>query len=248
MKITYINHSAFLIEMQNVLLLFDYTEGSLPELTEDKPLLVFVSHRHSDHYSKIIFDLKEKHANTRYILSNDIKKKRIPQKYLTDIDFIGPDQKNAYQITDGGVEGIFSEESQADVEVSTYLSTDEGVAFLVKTEGKVIYHAGDLNNWTWIGEPANWNKSMANKYSGEVDKMAGMHVDAAFLPLDPRLKEAFYLGFDEFMRKVSVSHAIPMHCWKEYSIIKQLIDMEISSPYRDRIVTIKEDGECFEIE
>ena len=57
MKITYIHHSSFLIELETMTLLFDYTEGVLPEIRRDKPLLVFASHRHGDHYSEKVLDL-----------------------------------------------------------------------------------------------------------------------------------------------------------------------------------------------
>ena len=57
MKITYIHHSSFLVETEENYFLFDYFEGKLPQLKEDKPLLVFASHRHGDHFSPVIFDL-----------------------------------------------------------------------------------------------------------------------------------------------------------------------------------------------
>lgn len=55
MKITYIHHSSFLVETEENYFLFDYFEGKLPQLKEDKPLLVFASHRHGDHFS--LYDL-----------------------------------------------------------------------------------------------------------------------------------------------------------------------------------------------
>ena len=57
MKITYIHHSAFLVETESAYLLFDYFQGKLPEFSEEKPLYVFASHRHPDHFSKVIFEL-----------------------------------------------------------------------------------------------------------------------------------------------------------------------------------------------
>ena len=52
MKVTYIHHSSFLVETDENYFLFDYFEGELPEFKEDKPLLVFASHRHGDHFSR----------------------------------------------------------------------------------------------------------------------------------------------------------------------------------------------------
>ena len=70
MNITYITHSCFLVELDCCYLLFDYYRGKLPKLKEDKPLYVFASHVHADHYSNRIFKLK--HTQTTWMLSSDI--------------------------------------------------------------------------------------------------------------------------------------------------------------------------------
>lgn len=247
MKVTYIHHSAFLVELINVCLLFDYTEGALPPIPEEKPLLVFASHRHGDHYSKEILEFKKKHFNTRYIFSHDIWRKRLPEETLLFVDSMEPGQKKFYRIEAGSVV-LTEEEKRSDIETETYKSTDEGVAFLVRTEGKTIYHAGDLNNWTWEGESLSVNEAMAKKYTEQVDKLSGVHIDLAFLPLDPRQEGDFYLGFDEFMKKTATKAAFPMHCWGDFSVIDRLKRMETSAMYRDRIAGIHEDQQCFFIE
>ena len=56
MKITYIHHSSFLVEMEQIALLFDYFEGEIPEIRQDQLLIVFASHRHGDHFSPGIFE------------------------------------------------------------------------------------------------------------------------------------------------------------------------------------------------
>jgi len=61
MRITYIGHSGFLVELRETLLLFDYYEGSLPQLPLEKQLYVFASHRHPDHFNPEIFSLAETH-------------------------------------------------------------------------------------------------------------------------------------------------------------------------------------------
>ncbi|GLC78168.1 MBL fold metallo-hydrolase [Lacrimispora brassicae] len=247
MKITYIHHSAFLVELETVALLFDYTEGSLPKINDKKPLLVFASHRHGDHFSEIILGIINEHEKTRYVLSDDISKGRLPKELLSEAVFMKPGERIGFCISEGSLIVPASEDKKADLEILTLRSTDEGVAFLIEAEGRVIYHAGDLNNWRWEGEPDDWNDRMAKKYSGEVDKLSGMDIDVAFLPLDPRQENAFCLGFDEFMRKTRVSYGFPMHFWGDFSVINRLKDMDISAPYRERIVNIRKDGDCFEI-
>lgn len=245
MKITYIHHSSFLIELETMTLLFDYTEGVLPEIRRDKPLLVFASHRHGDHYSEKVLDLIREYKGIRYIFSDDIWRSGLPAEILGDITSMKPGQEQKFWFENEGVLENPLKDKEADIQVVTYRSTDEGVAFLIKAEGKTLYHAGDLNNWYWEGEPADWNANMAKDYSAEIDKMKGMEIDVAFLPLDPRQEEAFCLGLDEFMRKVCVSHVFPMHLWGDFSVIAKLKEMEISAPYRERIEDIQKDGDCY---
>ena len=42
MKITYIHHSSFLVEMEQIALLFDYFEGEIPEIRQDQLLLSLI--------------------------------------------------------------------------------------------------------------------------------------------------------------------------------------------------------------
>ena len=44
MKITYINHSGFLIETKDCYYIFDYYKGELPQLDKKKEVIVFCSH------------------------------------------------------------------------------------------------------------------------------------------------------------------------------------------------------------
>lgn len=78
MTITYIHHSGYLLETEQALLLFDFTEGTLPPLDPAKDLFVFVSHRHEDHFSPKIFDLAATHPRIRFILSDDIWQNKVP--------------------------------------------------------------------------------------------------------------------------------------------------------------------------
>lgn len=245
MKITYIHHSSFLVELETMALLFDYTEGVLPEINKNKPLFVFASHRHGDHYSPKILDLPQKYDMIHFVLSDDISIKHLPEPISDYITYMKPGEECGFWFGEGIISGLAEEGRGADIEVSTFRSTDEGVAFIIKAEGKVLYHAGDLNNWRWEGEPDEWNKNMAEQYSKEVDKMEGIEFDVAFLPLDPRQVNAFYLGFHEFMNKNQVRQVFPMHCWGDFSVIQKLKSMEVSKPYQDRIIDIKEDGESF---
>ena len=94
---------------------------------------------------------------------------------------------------------------------------------------------------------------MAANYHRELKKIRevldgwGKEIDIAFVPLDGRLEENFYLGLDDFMRQVGAKRVFPMHCWDDYSVIGALKSMPESEPYRERIVRITGDGDSFEL-
>ena len=88
---------------------------------------------------------------------------------------------------------------------------------------------------------------MTKAYQKEISKMHGRTADIAFLPLDPRLGEYFYLGIDDFVKEVDAKHIFPMHFWGEYDVAERLKKMPCSVGYCDRIVEIHEEGESWEI-
>lgn len=229
MKVVYIHHSGFYVETDQAGLLFDYFEGSLPRIPEDRPLYVFASHRHPDHFSRVIFDLADGTRDVTFILSSDIWKRRVPEELKERVVFMGPDEKREIGA----------------VTLETFRSTDEGVAFWCTLGGKQIYHAGDLNHWYWEGEEEQWNRNMTEAYRNEMEKMAGRTADAAFLPLDPRLEQWFYLGIDDFMKKADARVIFPMHFWKQYDVTEKLRTLPCSEDYRDRVMQIREEGQEF---
>lgn len=77
---------------------------------------------------------------------------------------------------------------------------------------------------------------MEEKFRGEIAKLAGIPIDVAFMTLDGRQEERFYWGFDFFMRHTDTKLVYPMHYWENPGVIDTLLDMEVSTPYRDRIV------------
>jgi len=224
MKITYIHHSAFLVETDSACLLFDYFEGQLSSLPEDKPLYVLSSHSHHDHFSERIFSLE--HPRVTYLLSWDILKVSKPNAH-----FLQP-----YETWSDGI-----------LALETFRSTDEGVAFWCTVDGKQIYHAGDLNHWYWEGEEEQWNADMTAAYRAEVAKMAGRTADLAFVPVDPRLEKWFYLGADDFMKQADARYLLPMHFWGDFSVCRKLIQHPCSERYRGRIVIIEEKGQIFSV-
>ena len=75
MNVSYLHHSCFLVESERFYYLFDYESGSLPAMDGTKPIFVFASHRHEDHYNPAIFSLLKAAGmqQIRTVLSDDIE-------------------------------------------------------------------------------------------------------------------------------------------------------------------------------
>ncbi len=203
MDCTYLGHSAFLLEMEHALLLFDYTGGTSERFEGDKPLLVFASHRHGDHFNEAIFSLADRKGDTVFILSSDIATHLVPKEVQTR--WMGP----------------YEELCVHETAVRTLKSTDEGVAFIVQNEGSIIYFAGDLNHWHWEGETEAYNLQMKSDYQAEL-RLLPPRIDLAFVPVDPRLGAFYSLGAKDLVARVKVKTLVPMHFWKDGSVCGKL--------------------------
>lgn len=234
MKVTHVYHSGFYMELAQCALLFDYYQGTLPPIPPDKPLYVFASHAHQDHFSFSVFTKEELRAHPQvfYVLSNDIKRKYNRNFFLRQ----GVTEAQYERIT-------FMKAGESDgkviqsIRVQTLKSTDAGAAFVVEAGGRHIYHAGDLNWWSWEGETSEEERRMEQAYKEEIAKLSGQAFDIACLPLDSRQGERFALGFDWFLRHVETKYAYPMHYWEDEAVVPRLLSLACSEPYREKIVT-----------
>lgn len=248
-KVTYLYHSGFAVELNRYVLVFDYCtpEGCgescvarrMAAVPEGKQLVVFVSHKHPDHFRMETLKWAEEISkNTRYFVGNDI---RLNEKYL-ERKGICPDILERMERMRGGA---VYEDGEKDFRVEALRSTDQGVAFLVFAQGVSIYHAGDLNYWYWKEEPESWNRKMERDYQKEIEKIAEKHFDIAFLPLDPRLGEGYCYGMDLFLQKVAVEHVFPMHMWEKYDIVGRYKRSGIGMRFAGKIRDVSEDNREF---
>jgi len=237
MRVTYLEHSGFFVEGESCCLLFDYYRGTLPKIPANKKLLIFASHHHPDHYDAEIFRYGEQYPDTRYILGCDITLNAANRERMgiSDDAFARCDRMHKDDVI-----------TRSGVTVRALRSTDMGVAFYVVCEGKRIYHGGDHNLWIWH-EDQSFDRSQVAKFYEEIEKLRGLSVDAAFLPLDPRLGEEYWRGFDAFARLIEPKRMFPMHMVGDYDIIRRFIQKDCTWPYRKRIMEISACGQEFEI-
>lgn len=218
LRLTYIFHSCFVLETDRCILVFDYwmdPSGFMPQILmsgKNKPVYVFASHFHEDHFNKDIFGWRTAHPATRYtyILSKDIRKHRRARKEEADV-----------WLAKGG---IWQDEN---IRVTAMGSNDSGVSWMVETGGLRVFHAGDLCNWyarfLTDGTP---EKFVDSEEFGRIDPVAEEKrflgelkdirkitdsFDIVMFPVDGRIGNGYTLGARQFIDRFRVGLFVPMH-------------------------------------
>lgn len=229
MNVTYLHHSGFVVETKTKVLVFDYyTEGGCkayfdPSVYAGKDIFVFVSHAHEDHYDRRILDWG-KLPYVKYVLSFDVRTEAAFQGEALTV--------NPHESYDFG-----------GIHIDTLQSNDEGVAFLVKADGKTIYHAGDLNWWHWNGEPNDFNEDIKRSYITEINRLRGEQVDVAFVPADLRLEDKYFWAVKYFLKTVDTKILFPIHFWGHFEVCDLLRELG----YGETIQRITAENQKFEI-
>ncbi|MCI2058416.1 MAG: MBL fold metallo-hydrolase [Oscillibacter sp.] len=208
LRVTFLGHSGFAAELPSALLLFDWWTGELPALPADKPLFCLVSHRHPDHFNPRIFALDDGSREVTFLLGKGIR--------LTERNFekwgVSPAAgKKCVSVRGGETLEL------GPVHLEALSSTDEGAAYVVRADGKTLYHAGDLNWWHWDGESDGWNRTMELSFKRYLEPLRRRRIDAAFAPLDPRQGAFCARGFQYLLELAEVRRIFPMHQWGDTS-------------------------------
>lgn len=207
-SIQYIYHSCFVVETDDVLIVYDYwkdnDEQHLHKMIAScgrKQLYFVVSHFHEDHYNAEILD----YPSARLLISYDTSKRR---------HIKSPKATAVLRPAD-----IYEDEY---LKLYALRSTDVGIATLVTLpDGTTIYHAGDNNNWYF---PENEEEHIRCT----LDEMEGMFlsnlkevraitktIDHVMFPIDPRLGTEMLRGVCQWLQQIKTGHLYPMHGWNE---------------------------------
>ena len=248
MKVTYVHHSCFVVELKEHVLVFDYFPGDsldsirfhgcLPDLDPRKHVFFFASHAHKDHFHTEIFSYLRSLPDVTYVLSKDI---RLTAALKREAGLTFADKARIKRV------GPLTSHEYQDLKVETLRSNEEGVAFVVEVEGLRIFHAGDLSWWNWGEEGELLGEISGRNYKRELRRLKGRHIDLAFIPLDPRLGNGASSGIKYFLRHEICDLVFPMHLWQQYDLITELKrDPEISD-LKDKIVEMDRENIVFDI-
>lgn len=215
MKLTYLFHSGFALETDRCILVFDYWMDPahvVPRLLKsDKPMYVFSSHFHEDHFNRDIFSWKAEKSNIRYILSKDILKRRRARKEEADVWLAkgGTWQDECLHVTATG-------------------SNDSGVSWVIETDGRFVFHAGDLNNWyaRFLTDDYQGGLIHSPEFGTDIDpekeeklflgelkdiRKLTDRFDIAMFPVDGRIGNGYTRGGRQFIERFQVGLFVPMH-------------------------------------
>lgn len=209
MELTYIYHSGYMIESDRFVIIIDYykdsqTEGGVVHKklqTTSKKIYIMCTHSHYDHFNPEILIWKQNRPDIVYIFSKDV----LEHKMVAENDVVYLDKFDVYE------DDMLS--------LKVFGSTDLGISFLIRAEGKTIFHAGDLNNWHWNEEASDTEIREAEAfYETELQLLADevQHVNLAMFPIDPRLGKDYMKGAEQFVEKIKTDIFAPMHFGESY--------------------------------
>jgi L-ascorbate metabolism protein UlaG (beta-lactamase superfamily) len=226
MKVSLLGHSGFIVEGGRSCLVFDcYTDeaGLVATLPfGSKNIVFFVSHAHSDHFNRRIFDWAGA-GRVRYVLGTGVPAVRLP-----NADVLGKGQR----IEASGIT------------VQAFGSTDDGVSFLVQCEGKKIFHAGDLNDWYWEKESAPDELERGERwFLDEIAPLADTMPDVAFLPVDGRLGRQALRGPLHFARVLRPQLIVPMHLCGGKGLPKKLTERLAEETIKAKVASLLRPGD-----
>ena len=248
MKVTYIGHSGFLVETKIANFLFDYYKGTIPPVDSKLPFIVFVSHKHGDHYNPEIFKLAAHYPNIHYYISNDIQ---ISEKIMADYELTKEFVNQKITIISPGLKKVVSlseeEHDKNYIVLETIKSTDQGLAFLINVEGRLIYHAGDLNCWVWEGDTKQQFNNMSAMFKRTMERIGGREIFLAFAPLDPRQGQYYKIGMDYLLNAAPITYAVPMHMWGEYETVDLYEKERVTKHLPTKIIKLTDDAPVIEL-
>lgn len=221
-ELSYIHHDCFFLKTREIAVVFDFWFDPLQDVSESMPrflrdlpadthLYVLVSHFHKDHFNRDIFKWRDNFSNIRFIISKDVAK-RI--KYL-----LKPDSTYKGNKPDSDEVIVLSKlESYSDdfLTVDCFGSTDTGnsYALTLHESGLKVFHAGDLNCWTWRDESTSKEIEEAEKaFLKELAPIAEKYpeFDVVMFPVDSRIGTGYDEGAKTFLNTIKAKRFFPMH-------------------------------------
>lgn len=226
------HHCGYVVEFPDATLMFDCI-GNWPNIRKDVPLYIFISHIHSDHFNRSVFDFYHRSVHTEIFLGFDHENDDIENM----LNSLPEEIQNNLSCFDG-VERLYSDDGK--LLVRSFESTDLGVAFLVEINGKKIFHSGDLADWTKGRDyfeklMRQFHPKMSQheitslylqqsielpaEFADRAGPLKNEKIDYAMITLNTTSVESSYRTVETFHSLADIKYWTPMHLFKDYSFI-----------------------------
>lgn len=202
--VTYLDHSGFMVQTPEVILVFDYYRDPAHNVVKaldhnpETPVVFFMSHNHREHFNHEVFNLGQNHKRL-YVISNDIVDR--DDNLNLPISWMSPGDK---------VENLVG-----GIKVSAFGTTGKGCSYAVTTsDGLHIFHAGEL------GEPLSHNDDAPHdivkyeeKFTKAVNSLASEQAsfDLVMMAVNTVDGPDFAMGASKFLEKISAANFVPYH-------------------------------------
>lgn len=206
LRCIYGGHSAFYIETPSSTLLFDWYRSKVPPIRPDKPLYIFISHIHMDHFNEGVMRLADYFPNTEIYIGYD----RGIEAINRSLDSLSEKVKDSISHF-VGAQRLCTDFG----EVRSLSSNELGTAFIVEADGMTLFHAGDLA-WSDQENDADFRKF--------TEPLRDKTIHYAMLPLDPRFSDHGDKTLDYYHKLSNIILFTPMHLWENYDYIKKFAD------------------------
>ncbi len=218
-KVTYLYHSCFSLTIGEKVLLFDYPgpsycpgsiEKTITSEIEDKHLYVLFSHSHPDHFDPRVIEFTKWADRTDFIAAEDAYEQLKMRAKDHTVVRVSPGETYPF-------EGL---------EIETFESNDEGVAFIIDIGNRSIYYGGDLAKWDWEEWDEEKRSEKVQVFQNMLKELKKIDPQIAFSNMDERLKS--WAGPIEFLKQVRPPHFVPMHTFGNEQWIDDLLAEDIS--------------------
>ncbi|MCD7750607.1 MAG: hypothetical protein LUI10_02515 [Lachnospiraceae bacterium] len=210
MKITYTGQNGYVVETKIANIVFDFCGGVLPAMSQNLPLLVFVSHGQADHFDPVIFSFVSEYPNVQFFLSHDIlltedvqKQYGITRSMMKKISFLPEGVRRVIPLKAENGENDY-------IILETIKTCKEGIAWLLNIAGKRIYYAGDMNWWVWESDSRQVFNQRTARFKHYMETLYDREIFLAFADLIPEQGKYSRLGIEYLLNTAYVANVVPM--------------------------------------
>jgi L-ascorbate metabolism protein UlaG (beta-lactamase superfamily) len=230
--IWYLGHNGWGILTENNFIIIDYwlwnrgpdqpylNNGSIdPDQIKDKKVTVLVSHDHGDHYDPRIWQWRNNLDDVTYILG------------------FQPETEETYTFLPARKDTVIN-----GINLTSILSNDSGIGFLIEVDGITLFHPGDH---------ANRQQDFSGSYMAEIDflKEKQPEIDISFMPITGcgfGDLEAVKLGVYKTLEVLPAKIFFPMHSiGGEYKYAEFIEQMEEDKDFKIQSIPATNTGDRF---